>query len=253
MFALVFTALFLFLGASPLFTIQAACPPPAAGELHRVDQVYDGDTLRLSGETRVRLAGINTPELRHDKGADEPYAVQARERLLRLIADAGHHVHIQPAAETQDGYGRLLAHAYTPAGVSLQEQILLAGLGLTHIHPPNLANLECYQQAETQARELRRGIWNSLPIAAAALNRNDRGFVVLHGRVARVRNTRRSIWLELHAGPSLRIARRDLSHFDTLEPSTLAGRSLEARGWLHHHRNRLQVRIRHPAALRIDN
>lgn len=245
------TAPFLVLITGPLLTVQATCTVPVAGALHRVERVYDGDSLRLSDGIRVRLAGINTPELRHGEGADEPYAVQAQERLLQLVKASDHRLILQPSAESRDRYDRLLAHAYTPAGVSVQEQILLVGLGLTYVHPPNLGNRDCYRKAETQARDLGLGVWKNLPVTASSLDNNDEGFIVLHGRVTRVRNTRRSIWLELRTGPSLRIARRDLAHFDTTDSSSLVGKDIEARGWLYRHRNRLQMRIRHPDALRI--
>jgi endonuclease YncB( thermonuclease family) len=245
------TALFFVLDDGPLGIVHAACPAPAGQTLYRVEQVYDGDSLRLSDGTRVRLAGINTPELRHGEGPDEPFAVRAREHLSRLVADSNHRLRLKPSAESRDRYGRLLAHTYNAAGISLQEQILLAGLGVTHVHPPNLANRECYRKAETQAREQGRGVWKNLPVNAPTLDTSDKGFVVLHGRVARVRNTSRSLWLALQAGPSLRIARGDLAYFDRLELDDLAGKNIEARGWLYRHRNRLQMRIRHPDALRI--
>jgi micrococcal nuclease len=216
-----------------------------------VTYVYDGDTLELDDGTRVRLVGINTPELGRNDDPDEPFATQARERLLRMVQESGQRIRMQPAAERQDRYGRVLAHTYSPTGASLQERLLGAGLALVHIHPPNLGNLECYREAEARARSSLLGIWRDWPIAASEIHRRHERFVLLRGRVKGVKHNRRSVRVELENGPSLRIARDDLGHFGALDPDSLEGKSIEARGWLHRYRGRLGMRIRHPAALSI--
>ena len=155
------------------------------------------------------------------------------------------------ATERRDRYGRLLAHAYSPAGTNLQERLLGAGLALVHIHPPNLGNLECYREAEARARNSLLGIWRDWPIATSEIHRRHEGFVLLRGRVKGVKHTRRSVRVELENGPSLRIAKDDLENFGALDPDSLPGKSVEARGWLHRYRGRLGMRIRHPAALSI--
>jgi len=228
---------------------HSACPPFNGGEPQQVARVYDGDTLELSDGNRVRLAGINTPELGRDDRPEEPLATQAREQLRLLLSKAGRQVRLQPAVEGRDHYGRRLAHAYSPDGANLQERLLEEGLALVYIHPPNLGNLDCYLAAETRARNRAAGLWRHWPVAASAAH--EPGFALLRGRVERVRRTRRSLWLELADGPSLRIAGTDLGRFDYPDPATLPGKEIEARGWLYLYRGQLNMRIRHPAALRI--
>lgn len=213
--------------------------------------VYDGDTLELSDGTRVRLVGINTPELGRDGNPDEPFAVQARERLLQMIQESGRRIRLRPAVERQDRYGRLLAHAYSPDGANLQEQLLGVGLALAYIHPPNLGNLGCYREAELRARSSLLGIWRDWPVAAPGIRRRHKGFVLLRGRVEGVKHSRRSIRVELEDGPSLRIAKEDLENFGALDLDSLPGKSVEVRGWLHRYRGRLGMRIRHSAAFNI--
>src|SRR4051812_7614829 len=54
---------------------------------HHVERVIDGDTLIMSGHQRVRLLGINTPELaRHGKPA-EPWSEAARDFLKAAVAE----------------------------------------------------------------------------------------------------------------------------------------------------------------------
>ena len=57
-------------GASPVYASL-----PADAEQHRVRNVYDGDTLTLANDKRVRFLGVDTPELRER----QPYAQEAKE------------------------------------------------------------------------------------------------------------------------------------------------------------------------------
>ena len=91
----------------------------------RVVRVYDGDTIevdlgpdhpeilweniRLSRYERVRLLGIDTPELSTDPA--EYYAREAKSLLLRLVAHRIVRLEVVPDNE-RDGYGRLLAYVY---------------------------------------------------------------------------------------------------------------------------------------------
>ena len=64
--------LFLLLTGSPVFaqTLPSSCSNSLAtvqyDEIAVVDYIHDGDTLRLRDGRRVRLIGINTPELTRD-------------------------------------------------------------------------------------------------------------------------------------------------------------------------------------------
>jgi hypothetical protein len=120
------------------------------------------------------------------------------------------------------------------------------------IYPPNLENLRCYRQAQSAARHRRTGLWGLPPLRSTALKGRQRGFVRVRGRVERVHDTRKSRWIDLAGGLSLRIARSDLPYFRTLDTAHLRGHTLEARGWLTHVRGRPRMRIRHPATLGLD-
>ncbi|MFZ1538713.1 MAG: nuclease, partial [Chromatiaceae bacterium] len=62
----------------------SACPLPAQFETARVTQVIDGDTLELKDDTRVRLIGIDTPEIGRDGKPDDPGAHQASTALRAM-------------------------------------------------------------------------------------------------------------------------------------------------------------------------
>ena len=100
-------ALFLFLSV----VVQANEQCEATGELEKaqIKRVVDGDTIHLTDGRKVRLVGIDTPELDHKKGQHEAYAVEAT-RFLRSRLDR--FVYIQKAKDERDRYGRYLYYLF---------------------------------------------------------------------------------------------------------------------------------------------
>src|SRR5690606_8092154 len=96
---------------------------------------------------------------------------------------------------------------------------------------PNLALVDCQRQAEREARRARLGVWQGKPaVNAKQLERG--GFALVQGQVARVERNRGGIWLELDGPLVLRVDAGQLGHFDPPGLMALAGRRVEARGWV---------------------
>lgn len=219
----------------------------------RVRYVHDGDTFWLEDGRKIRLLGINTPELARDKRPAEPLARQARDDLRRLLGKSAR-VHLRFGKEKTDRYGRLLAHAFLDDGRNLSEWLLQRGLGYALAIPPNLWQVDCYRQAEQQARRQHKGLWQpnrSSLLQADKLPTDSRGFHVIRGTVRHIGHSRHSLWLDFNRRFAVRISRRDLAWFAGLDIEKLTGKQLEVRGWLQYYKHQLQMRIRHPAAMRI--
>jgi len=90
-----------------------------------VHRVIDGDTVQLSDGTRVRLLGIDSPELAQQDKAAETGAVEARE-WLRLEVE-GTSVTLRYGPERHDRYGRTLAWIYDSHGELINLQLLTEG------------------------------------------------------------------------------------------------------------------------------
>lgn len=105
-------------------TVAAACaalllsPAAALAETVRIHSCYDGDTCRTSKGEKVRLACIDTPELR-GKRADPVPAKAARDYLRSLVA--GKTVTIRRI--TTDRYGRTVAELFVD-GSNIQQQLV---------------------------------------------------------------------------------------------------------------------------------
>lgn len=252
-------ALFSFLAAALVAGVGGAealpgCGPARVDLQTRVVHVTDGDTLVLSGGERLRLIGINAPELGHGNAPDQPLAREAHALLLRLLSDGDNRVKLQIGEDRRDRHGRLLAHAYLEDGRSLNAALLAEGLAFAITVPPNLAHQGCYQDSEQAARVAQAGLWSRAQDQvrdSAALKASDTGFAVIRGRVTGTRQTRKSVWIALAGNVQLRIARADLDRFPAGFTDGLPQRLVEARGWLYADRDRLQLRVRHPASLRV--
>ncbi len=90
-----------------------------------VTSVYDGDTFTLSTGEKVRLACIDTPEMKNTakKKADKPAAIAARDFLKALIGTAD----LTIERVQTDLYGRTVARVYTPDGRELSQEMINSG------------------------------------------------------------------------------------------------------------------------------
>lgn len=241
------------LASALLFALSpatGACPPGTIDARVRVEAVYDGDTVRLADGRDVRLVGLNTPELNHDEGPDEPLAGAAQRALRELLASADHRATLAYGRQRHDRYDRVLAHLFLPDGRNVTRLLLERGLGWQVAIPPNLAHRECYARAEAAARDAGRGVWGHrahVPVAADALGPGG-GFRLVRGRIGRVGASKRAYWLDL-GGLTLRLARSDLPYFGRVEPRQWQGRSLLVRGWIYRVDGEARMNLQHPAAV----
>lgn len=223
------------------------CAPPAelASQSATVGHVNDGDTVRLTNGDRVRLVGIDTPELGRDGADDEPYANEATQALRALLAESENRVTVVDASEGEDRYGRRLSYLYLPDGRSVQAQLLEQGMAMAVFVAPNLELADCLLERETQARDAGRGIWSlsaydpGLP-SSEGIPDHVQGAAIVRGRVESVGESRRNIWVNLEGRVALRIDKADRERFPGWDFEALEGETLRARGWIVHHSNRYQ-------------
>ena len=114
----------------------------------------------------VRVIGVDTPELHHPKKPVQRYATEARDFVVNLLPK-GSPVSLRvdqanAAINHRDRYGRLLAHVVLPDGRLLAEVVIRQGFGhaLTR-YPFDSHLMERFQQAEREAREAERGLWEN--------------------------------------------------------------------------------------------
>ena len=233
----------------------ALCTATAATEPVAVSRVIDGDTLELHDGRRVRLIGVDTPEIGYRGKRSEPYAQAARRRLQEMVAPGG--LRLQRGQEPEDRYGRTLGHLFTAEGQNVEAQLLREGLGFALAVPPNIALWACHRDAEDMARGKRRALWAGNPQTPAGSLRNP-GFALISGRVITVERTTGQYWIELDGPLVLNLRDQDSIYFADQTPSQWLGRELEVRGWVIQRRTRraghkpFLLPVRHPGMLRLS-
>lgn len=227
------------------------CAPDHVDITTHVADVYDGDTVHLDGGARLRLIGLDTPELGRDGASDQPFAAAARDALRRRLAgDAT--LQLRYDTEREDVYGRTLAHAFFADGDSVAAWLLEQGLATLLVIPPDTWNVDCYASAEHRARAAKRGLWalpDHLPTTADALAPATHGYRVVRGRVLRVHDALHAVWLGLPGRFAIRIDRDDLGYFAAVPPHELVRRDVVVRGLVYPVGKELHLRLRHPANL----
>lgn len=124
-----------------------------------IEHVFDGDTVRTKKGEKIRLLGINTPEIAHDKQPGQTLGNEAGQRLRELVL--GKTVRLRLDKERRDKYGRTLAHIYLRDHRWINEVLVREGFAHVYTFAPNFRGARKLLLAEAEARQARRGIWRT--------------------------------------------------------------------------------------------
>jgi len=233
-----------------------SCSPPATTEPVQVRYVHDGDSLVLADNKKIRLIGINTPEMAHQEQATQALAIKARDRLRQLLFQQGNRARLIFGDQQQDRHMRNLAHLWLADGRNLSAELLREGLAWAIAIPPNVRYLDCYLEAEKAARMASRGVWDHADYVArdsSGLSLRDEGFQRVRGRIIRVNRGGGASWINLQGRFALRIPDQDINWFKKRPDRSWVGREIEVRGWLYAAKGELRVNLRHPSALQFTD
>jgi micrococcal nuclease len=122
----------------------------------RVTKHTDGDTLWLSGVGKVRLIGVDTPEV---YGGAECYGRRASAFVERTVP-LGSEVRYRLGVDERDRYGRALAYVWLRDGRLLNRLLVARGYAQPLTVPPNVEYEDDFVRAARRAREAGRGLWD---------------------------------------------------------------------------------------------
>jgi micrococcal nuclease len=120
--------------------------------------VIDGDTLVLENSARVRLLGIDAPEMGKDGTPPEFMALESRDALITMAK--GKRIRLEYDIHRYDRYGRVLAYLFTPEGAHINVDLVRQGLARVYFHPPNRRFKAELLAAQKEAMEGQRGLWS---------------------------------------------------------------------------------------------
>ena len=135
-----------------------------------VERCVDGDTLKLVGGERVRLIGMDTPEMHESeklyrdsrKSGQDIETIKALGRRAAEVTKKlceGKRVRLEFDVDKRDKYGRLLAYVYLEDGTFVNAEIVKQGYASLLTYPPNVRYVELFQKLYKEARDARRGLW----------------------------------------------------------------------------------------------
>jgi len=127
-------------------------------EKARVKKVIDGDTVVLTDGRKVRLIGIDTPELSNPSKPVEFYAEEAKKFTEEQCENKL--VTLEYGNSRKDRYNRTLAYIYLPSGEMLNEKLLSEGYAVVYTRFP-FKYIDHFRELEQKAREEERGFWGT--------------------------------------------------------------------------------------------
>jgi micrococcal nuclease len=146
--------------------------PPAADTLTGpvpVSRVVDGDTLWVTtgdGDTKVRLIGVDTPELVDPRTPVQCFAQEASDFTKRALTGQSVYLEDDPSQDSIDRYGRRLAYVWTLDGRLINLDLIADGYATEYTYSTPYRYQRTFQDAEAAAAQQDRGLWNPKTCAA---------------------------------------------------------------------------------------
>lgn len=123
---------------------------------YKLVRVIDGDTyiLRIENKnTRIRLIGINTPELH----PVEFFGENAKKYTYNLVNHRW--IRLEYDVERYDRYGRTLAYAYLSDGTFINDEIIKNGYARIMTIQPNSKYADTFYESLKKAKKEKLGMW----------------------------------------------------------------------------------------------
>ena len=149
------------------------------GQTFLVVRVVDGDTLDVGvsdgqdSHTRIRLWGVDTPEVKWGNRPAQHFGEQASEFTKAQTWDELVRLKLEPSRPTRDKYGRLLAFVYLPDGRILNRVLIEEGYGYADPRFDHTRKAE-FRRLQREAKEARRGLWRGVTDADLPYYYRDR-------------------------------------------------------------------------------
>lgn len=146
-------------------------------ERETVSRIVDGDTFETASGQKIRLIGVNTPEITN--GKSEPYGKEAKAFSQSRLE--GKKVYLFRDTGSTDKYGRLLRYLFVDGEpVMFNETLIAEGYANPMTVPPNVMYADSFVMLERKARGGNKGLWgdaggNSAAAAAAGSGGGGQG------------------------------------------------------------------------------
>lgn len=137
---------------SAAFSQQGPAKPVRATTPCTITKLSDGDSFACAGLGRVRMLGIDAPEL-----SQKPFGVKSRDALLALMP-IGSTVQLEQDVQARDQNGRLLAYVWRN-GRMVNWEMVRGGWVVTLTYSPNVQYVDQLRSAVKAAQRDSAGLW----------------------------------------------------------------------------------------------
>jgi micrococcal nuclease len=159
----------LFLTLIPLTAALFLCPcavsqaqPNPVPVYFPVAKVVDGDTIDVlidGQKARIRLIGLDTPEVVDPRKPVQCFGREASQRMRELVLGKKARLERDPTQANRDKYGRLLRYVYLPDGTNVAERMIREGYGHECTYQLPYRYQKQFREAERYARDHQLGLW----------------------------------------------------------------------------------------------
>ena len=126
-------------------------------EAYSVVKVIDGDTIKLENGEVVRYIGIDTPETVHPSKPVQCFGKESSDKNKELVE--GKLVKLEKDITDRDKYGRLLRYVWV-GDLFVNDYLVRQGYAYAYTYPPDVKYSNQFVEAQKEARENNRGLWN---------------------------------------------------------------------------------------------
>jgi endonuclease YncB( thermonuclease family) len=141
-----------------------ACSHAAGPSVATIDHVVDGDTVEVvigGRHERVRLIGVDTPEVYVERGPPDCYGPEASAFTKQLLPP-GTVVRLVRDVVGRDDYGRLLAYVYLePGGEMVNAALIDGGYAQPLTIAPNSTFASTFVAGARAAEAAGLGLWGA--------------------------------------------------------------------------------------------
>lgn len=148
---------------------KASRPTSVEGPF-RVTSVTDGDTIRVSIDghsTRVRLIGIDTPEVTDPRKPVQCFGQEASRRAHDLMDGTQVWLEYDPSQSRRDRYGRTLAYVWLSDAILVNEKMVREGYAHEYTYEKPYKYRDSFVSAQSEARAAERGLWGPATCAGS--------------------------------------------------------------------------------------
>lgn len=146
-----------------LITPTTKPEPKEANDFYSVVRVIDGDTFEViinDKKQKIRVIGINTPEINDPRKTVECFGKEASEKAKKLLLGKKVRLEKDPTQEEIDKYGRLLRYVFFEDGTDFGLTMIKEGYAFEYTYNIPYKYQQQYKQAQKQAEENKKGLWS---------------------------------------------------------------------------------------------